>query len=468
MMSTLRKQGITPADRRGLLDEVHDWTAFLGEEAPHSEDAADRWATSVSHWVVDACLLADQDSLRAGLDALRDAYAELPPDQTAPELVGMVSALAEVVQAALDRAEQVVWEQTVDPNTHAARMLVEIAKEPGLTNAMLAGRLGVDPSEISRNGRLLNARGLAFNDRRRHSSWRATPRGESAAERVRSRTERAEPLEEGTVLPGSKDAATRWAHALSQITQLHQEARGGAAFDEGPQRPGLLLIDCKTARFSEVNRLMDSWVEQIKGKRTATHSIVGKDRSEPDHYVEIVEYPSYEEAIRNLQLPETSRMFREIVALCDEKPALVGLDVVRDQQYNKAIIHQYFNEVLNSRNLDLIDELFHPDYQDHDPANKVDAYGPAGVREKVAGYLSAFDLQFRDLEQTADGDDVTTRWTCHGTHTGEYMGFPATQKEVEITGIAIHRIRAGKIAEGWWNWDVLGMLQQLGIVEAAV
>ncbi|WP_405484748.1 ester cyclase [Streptomyces sp. NBC_00009] len=252
------------------------------------------------------------------------------------------------------------------------------------------------------------------------------------------------------------------------MTQLHQEARGGAVLDEGPQRPGLLLIDCKTARVSDMNRLMDSWVEQTKGRRTATHSIVGKDRSEPDHYVEIVEYPSYEEAIRNLQLPETSRLFHEIVALCDEKPALVGLDVVRDQQYNKAIIHQYFNEVLNGRNLDLIDGLFLPDYQDHDPANKVDAYGPAGVRDKVAGYLSAFDLQFRDLEQTAEGDDVTTRWTCHGTHTGEYMGFPATKKEVEVTGIAIHRIREGKIAEGWWNWDVLGMLQQLGIVEAAV
>jgi steroid delta-isomerase-like uncharacterized protein len=468
-MSTLREVGIASEDRRGLLDEVHDWAAFLSEEAPYSEDAADRWATSVSHWVVDACLLADQHSLRAGLDVLQDAYGELPPDQAAPELAGMISALAEVVQAALDRAEQAVWEQTVDPSTHAARMLVEIVNQPGLTNSILAERLGVDPSEISRSGRLLNTRGLAFNERRRHSSWRATPRGKSAAERIRSRTESAESQQEGTILPIAKEVPADWARPLPQITEpQHQEAPGGVPLGVRQHGPGLLLIDCKTARLSEWNRLMDSWVEQAKGMRTATHSVVGKDRSESDHYVEIVEFPSYEEAIRNLQHPESNRIFREIMALCDEKPALMGLDVVRDQQYNKNIIHRYFNEVLNGRNVDLIDKLFLPDYKDHDPANKAPAYGPIGVRNKVAGYLSAFDLHFRDLEQTAEGDDVTTRWACHGVHTGEYMGFPATGKELEITGISIHRIREGKIAEGWWNWDVLGMLQQLGLIESTV
>ena len=50
-------------------------------------------------------------------------------------------------------------------------------------------------------------------------------------------------------------------------------------------------------------------------RRTATHSIVAKDRN-THHVVEVVELPSYEEATRNSNLPETNRIFEEIVALC--------------------------------------------------------------------------------------------------------------------------------------------------------
>src|SRR5918993_4253163 len=85
------------------------------------------------------------------------------------------------------------------------------------------------------------------------------------------------------------------------------------------------LIDCRTSRFDEMNRLMDTWVEQTKGKRTATHSVIGKDRSDGSHFVEIVEFPSYEEAMRNSGLPETERIFQEMVALCEEMPTFTDL-----------------------------------------------------------------------------------------------------------------------------------------------
>lgn len=94
------------------------------------------------------------------------------------------------------------------------------------------------------------------------------------------------------------------------------------------------LIDCRTSRLEEMNRLMDQWVEQTKGKRTATHAVVGKDRADASHVVEIVEFPSYEEAMRNSKLPETDRIFREMVALCDGAPTFTDLDVVRDERLN--------------------------------------------------------------------------------------------------------------------------------------
>ena len=92
------------------------------------------------------------------------------------------------------------------------------------------------------------------------------------------------------------------------------------------------LIDCKTSRIDEMNRLMDTWVEQTKGKRTATHNVIGKDRHDAGHFIEIVEVTSYEEAMRNSSLPETDRIFREMVALCDEMPTFTDLDVVRDER----------------------------------------------------------------------------------------------------------------------------------------
>ena len=92
------------------------------------------------------------------------------------------------------------------------------------------------------------------------------------------------------------------------------------------------LIDCRTSRFDEMNRLMDTWVEKTKGKRTATHSVIGKDRADASHFVEIVEFPSYEDAMRNSKLPETDTIFQEMVALCDGMPTFTDLDVVRDDK----------------------------------------------------------------------------------------------------------------------------------------
>ncbi|MFD0527925.1 hypothetical protein ACFQ1I_13515 [Kitasatospora arboriphila] len=100
------------------------------------------------------------------------------------------------------------------------------------------------------------------------------------------------------------------------------------------------LIECRTDKVDDLNRLMDSWIEQTRGRRTATHSMVGADRSDARHVVEIVEFPSYEEAMRNSKLPETDRIFHEMVALCDEPPTFTDLDIVRDDQLNKAAVRQ--------------------------------------------------------------------------------------------------------------------------------
>lgn len=66
----------------------------------------------------------------------------------------------------------------------------------------------------------------------------------------------------------------------------------------------------------------------------------------------------------------------------------------------------------------------------------------------------------------AEGDKVTTLWSWRGTHRGELRGISASGKEVAMTGVTIFRFtKDGKIQEGWWNWDNLKMLREVGALE---
>ncbi|WP_326565973.1 hypothetical protein VSH64_29380 [Amycolatopsis rhabdoformis] len=92
------------------------------------------------------------------------------------------------------------------------------------------------------------------------------------------------------------------------------------------------VIEFKTSRPDELNELMDEWKTATKGSRTATHAVVMSDRDNPGTYMEFVEFPSYEEAMRNSQLPETSKIAERMGKLCDGPPVFHNLDVMRDER----------------------------------------------------------------------------------------------------------------------------------------
>ncbi|MBG0853113.1 ester cyclase [Streptomyces spinoverrucosus] len=226
------------------------------------------------------------------------------------------------------------------------------------------------------------------------------------------------------------------------------------------------VIDCKTSRFEELDRLMDAWVEKTKGKRTATHSVIGKDRSDASHFIEIVEFPSYEEAMRNSNLPETDRIFHEMVALCDEMPTFTDLDVVRDQQLFSATVRRYFELMATPGELPPLDEVMGEHYHDHDPASVEDVIGMDHVRRELRVWRDGFDFEFSIEDLIAEGDRVCARWFWKGTHKGEFLGIPATGKDVSMTGTTVFRCGGdGKLVEGWWEYDRLGLMEQLGMFE---
>jgi predicted ester cyclase len=59
---------------------------------------------------------------------------------------------------------------------------------------------------------------------------------------------------------------------------------------------------------------------------------------------------------------------------------------------------------------------------------------------------------------------VTTRCSVRGKHLGDSLGFAATQVPVDFTGVAITRIKDGKIVEAWNNFDFMKMYKQLGAI----
>ncbi|MFF6781992.1 ester cyclase [Streptomyces sp. NPDC012510] len=226
------------------------------------------------------------------------------------------------------------------------------------------------------------------------------------------------------------------------------------------------LIDCRTSRLDEMNRLMDRWVEQTKGKRTATHSVVGTDRSDSSHVIEIVEFPSYEEAMRNSGLPETDRIFQDMIALCDEMPTFTDLDVVRDEQLYTGTARRFFETLAVKGELPPLNDLLVEDYHDHVPSGEPDAIGMDAFRRTCEEWRSAFDYAFTVEDQLAQDDRVCTRWTWDATHKGDFLGIPASGRTVRMTGTTIHRFTPeGKIAEGWWEYDRLGLMGQLGALD---
>jgi steroid delta-isomerase-like uncharacterized protein len=224
------------------------------------------------------------------------------------------------------------------------------------------------------------------------------------------------------------------------------------------------IVDCHTDKVDDMNRLLDKWVSQTHGKRTATHATVARDRADTHHVVEILEFPSYEEAMRNSNLPETNRIFEEMVALCEMPPTFTDLDVVRDEQLNKRVCRRFF-EIL-AGDLNQLDQVLTEDYRDHDPLNEQEVRGIDSMRANASMYQQAFgDFGFTVQDQIAEGDRVTTRWTWKGTHRGDFIGVKPTNQRVTMSGMTLHQLRDGKICEGWWNYDILGALRLIGAVE---
>jgi len=131
---------------------------------------------------------------------------------------------------------------------------------------------------------------------------------------------------------------------------------------------------------------------------------------------------------------------------------------------NKAVVQRFYQEVLNQRKLDVLDQIGAEDYVEHDPFPG-QGNGRADLKARVASLHKAFNpLRFNVEDVIAEGDKVVVRWTNSGTDRGGFMGIPPTGREFGIAGIDIYVVRDGRLAEHWHVVDMLGHMQQLGLL----
>jgi steroid delta-isomerase-like uncharacterized protein len=94
--------------------------------------------------------------------------------------------------------------------------------------------------------------------------------------------------------------------------------------------------------------------------------------------------------------------------------------------------------------------------------------GDRSIEEDIpfnAMFLTAFpDFKASVDDMVAEGDKVAVRFTVSGTHEGPVLGIPATGKQVAMKGVSVKRLANGKVVEEWWLGDMLGMMQQLGVI----
>jgi predicted ester cyclase len=130
---------------------------------------------------------------------------------------------------------------------------------------------------------------------------------------------------------------------------------------------------------------------------------------------------------------------------------------------DETTIRRMFDEIINQRRFDLIDELVAPDFVEHGFAG--DLVGREGFRELLRTWTAAIpDMRCEVLNVAIQGDQAGWLVRMTGTNTGELMGMPPTGKAVDVLATNFGRMRDGQALEHWTGNDTLQLLAQLGVM----
>jgi steroid delta-isomerase-like uncharacterized protein len=134
-------------------------------------------------------------------------------------------------------------------------------------------------------------------------------------------------------------------------------------------------------------------------------------------------------------------------------------DRATSTEQNEAVIDRVL-VLIDERKLDEAFELYALDYIYHGPAG--DMRGRDGIRGLWEVFLTGFpDLHSTVLDTISEGNKVVLRWQIKGTHTGEFLGVPASGNSITLDVTEIFRVENGELVEAWDQWDRLGLMRQI-------
>ncbi len=132
-----------------------------------------------------------------------------------------------------------------------------------------------------------------------------------------------------------------------------------------------------------------------------------------------------------------------------------------EQDKNKAVARQFFEEVLSRGKLEKYSESHTTDFAAHGAERDFTLAEDMSAAREERNAMP--DMQVAVNHLLAEEDLVAVHWTASGTNAQPGMGLPATGKKIKVSGMTIFRFKGGKISEEWSAWDMLSVLKQAGL-----
>jgi len=136
--------------------------------------------------------------------------------------------------------------------------------------------------------------------------------------------------------------------------------------------------------------------------------------------------------------------------------------------FNKNVVRRFVDECWNGGSMATVRQLVATQCRYHDPVFPHMVAGVDSLQHHIEKCRRAFpDMRVTITDLLAERDEVVVHWSANGTQRGEFLGMPPTHINALIVGTSIYRMEDGQIAEQWVNWNLMSLIEQLGLRTAA-
>lgn len=140
-----------------------------------------------------------------------------------------------------------------------------------------------------------------------------------------------------------------------------------------------------------------------------------------------------------------------------------GKETPSTMENNKEVARRFIEECWNKGDKAAMRDVIADKCRYHDPAFP----GVQNLPEHIATCRSAFpDLRFTIEDMIGERNEVVIHWTVRGTQKGPFLGIQPTNRACTVSGTSISRIEGGKLVEHWADWNVMTLMEQLGVAAA--